>query len=120
MSYRSHNQRDANQPEIVAALRERGAYVVEIEHPTDLLVGYRERWVLVEVKSSLKAKIRPSQKAFVAQVTAQALPAIFVFSLQDVDNFFPKNSEIEKNSVVLPASGEDASTGPASNAKDSG
>ena len=89
MSYRSHNQRDANQAEIVAALRERGAYVVEIEHPLDLLVGYHGAWCLVEVKSSPKAKIRPSQQAFVDQVQAQNLPAMFIFTLSDVDIFFP-------------------------------
>ena len=92
MSYRSHNQRDANQPEIVAALRERGAYVVEIEHPLDLLVGYGGAWCLVEVKSSPKAKIRPSQKAFVAQVQAQDLPAIFIYTPADLDYFFPLKS----------------------------
>ena len=91
MSYRSHNQRDANQAEIVAALRERGAYVVEIEHPVDLLVGYDSAWWLVEVKSGPKAKIRPSQKAFVAQVNAQNLPAIFIFDKKDLDNWFPRN-----------------------------
>ncbi len=89
MSYRSHNQRDANQAEIIAALRERGAYVVEIEHPVDLLVGWRGDWILVEVKSSRKAKVRPSQKAFVAQVIAQSLPAIFIFDMADLDNWFP-------------------------------
>ncbi len=99
MSYRSHNQRDANQPEIVAALRERGAYVVEIEHPVDLLVGYDNAWWLVEVKAGPKARIRPSQKAFVAQVQAQNLPACIVFSLADLDIFFPKTSELGKNTV---------------------
>ena len=89
MSYRSHNQRDANQSDIVAALRERGAYVVEIEHPVDLLVGWRGDWILVEVKSSRKAKIRPSQKAFVDQVNAQNLPAIIIFDKKDIDNWFP-------------------------------
>ena len=100
MSYRSHNQRDANQTEIVAALRERGAYVVEIEHPLDLLVGWRGSWVLVEVKSGPKAKIRPSQKAFVDQVLAQDLPAIFIFGKKDLDNWFPKTSELGKNTVI--------------------
>ena len=90
MSYRSHNQRDANQPEIVAALRERGAYVVEIEHPLDLLVGYDGAWCLVEVKAGPKARIRPSQKAFVEQVQAQNLPAIIIFGKKDLDYWFPE------------------------------
>ena len=93
MSHRSYNQRDANQPEIVAALRERGAYVVEIEHPVDLLVGYAGAWCLVEVKSGPKARIRPSQKAFVEQVQAQNLPAIIIFDKKDLDYWFPKGAE---------------------------
>ena len=89
MSYRSHNQRDANQPEIVEALRERGAVVVEIEHPTDLLVGYRGFWTPCEVKSSQKAKIQPSQKAFAEHCQAHNLGVIFLMSLADVDYWFP-------------------------------
>lgn len=89
MSYRSHNQRDSNQPEIVAALRERGAVVVEIEHPLDLLVGYRGSWCLVEVKDGPKARIRPSQQTFVDQVRAQDLPAIFIRSVPEVNYWFP-------------------------------
>ena len=101
MTWRSHNQRDANQPEIVAALRERGAYVVEIEHPLDLLVGYNGNWILVEVKDGQKAKIRPSQQSFVDQVVAQNLPAIFIRSLHELDYWFPKTSELGKNTVML-------------------
>ncbi len=99
MSHRSYNQRDANQPEIVAALRARGAYVVEIEHPVDLLVGWQGSWVLVEVKSSRRAKIRPSQKAFVDQVNSQNLPAIIIFGKKDLDNWFPETSELGKKIV---------------------
>ena len=92
MTYRSHNQRDVNQPEIVAALRERGAVVVEIEHPTDLLVGYNGFWTPVEVKSSPKAKIQPSQKAFAEHCQAHNLGVIFLMSLGDVDYWFPLKS----------------------------
>ena len=100
MTHRSYNQRDANQAEIVAALRERGAYVVEIEHPLDLLVGYDSRWVLVEVKDGPKARIRPSQQAFVDQVQAQNLPAIFIRSIPEVNYWFPRRFSEGKNSVV--------------------
>ena len=94
MSYRSHNARDVNQPEIVAALRERGAYVVEIEHPVDLLVGYNGFWHLVEVKSGPKAKIQPSQKKFAQHCQDHNLGCIFLMSLGDVDYWFPlKSSE---------------------------
>ena len=91
MSYRSHNQRDANQAEIVAALRERGAVVVDIERPVDLLVGYNGEWSLVEVKSGPRAKIQPSQKKFLAQCEQNQVPCILMFSPKDVDYWFPRN-----------------------------
>lgn len=89
MTWRSHNQRDVNQAEIVDALRERGAVVVEIEHPTDLLVGYNGFWVPVEVKSSQKAKIQPSQKKFRELCRDRKLGCIFLVTLGDVDYWFP-------------------------------
>lgn len=92
MSWRSHNQRDVNQSEIVDALRARGACVVEIEHPVDLLVGYNGFWVPVEVKSSQKAKIQPSQKAFRQKCKDHNLAVIFLMSLGDVDYWFPLKS----------------------------
>ena len=42
---------DANQAEIVAALRQAGACVWIIGLPVDLLVGYRNHSLLMEVKS---------------------------------------------------------------------
>ena len=42
---------DANQAEIIAALRTAGASVHIIEVPVDLLVGYMEKTVLIEVKN---------------------------------------------------------------------
>ena len=42
---------DANQAEIVAALRDAGASVYLIQLPVDLLVGYGGKTALVEVKN---------------------------------------------------------------------
>ena len=42
---------DANQTQIVSALRAAGAYVWIIGLPVDLLVGYRGHTFLVEIKS---------------------------------------------------------------------
>lgn len=42
---------DANQPEIVAALRKAGASVWVIGLPVDLLVGFRGQTMLMEVKT---------------------------------------------------------------------
>ncbi len=98
MSYRSHNQRDANQPEIVAALRERGAVVVEIEHPVDLLVGYNGFWTPVEVKSSRRAKTQKSQKEFQELCARSQRGCIFLIDEHDIDYWFPLNSPGGANS----------------------
>lgn len=51
MSLNRHaTQRDINEPEIIAALRAVGAYVFQLDTPVDLLVGYRNKTVLMEVK----------------------------------------------------------------------
>lgn len=47
---------DANQPEIVKALRKIGCSVFIVEHPVDLLVGYQSRNYLIEVKNPDKPK----------------------------------------------------------------
>ncbi len=50
---------DANQQEIVDALRKIGCTVLVIGRPLDLLVGLRKRNFLFEVK---RANVSPSQK----------------------------------------------------------
>ena len=55
--------RDTNEREIVDALRGIGARVVQIDRPVDLLVGYRGRTFLLEVKSA-KGKLTPLQSEF--------------------------------------------------------
>ena len=45
------NKRDKNEPEIVAALESIGATVVRLDKPLDLLVGYRKKNWLLEVKA---------------------------------------------------------------------
>lgn len=58
---------DGNQSEIVAALREIGCDVKVIGLPVDLLVGYRARNFLVEVKDPNGSnKLTPGQKEFIA------------------------------------------------------
>ena len=42
---------DTNQPAIVAALEAIGAHVYYIKRPVDLLVGFRRRNILLEVKN---------------------------------------------------------------------
>lgn len=65
---------DANQEQIVSALRAAGAYVWIIGLPVDLLVGYNNRTVLVEIKSSSKSKLTKLQKDFLKTGAVMGLP----------------------------------------------
>lgn len=49
-------RRDANEPQIIEALEAAGATVFRLERPVDLLVGYRGRTLLLEVKRPLGPK----------------------------------------------------------------
>ena len=55
---------DSNQAAIVDALRKAGAYGWIIGLPVDLLVGYRNRTILVEIKSSSKSRLTGLQQDF--------------------------------------------------------
>ena len=55
---------DANQAQIVSALRASGAYVWIIGLPVDLLVGYEGKTFLVEIKDGPKKKLTRLQQDF--------------------------------------------------------
>jgi len=55
---------DANQAQIVSALRAAGAYVWIISLPVDLLVGYKGHTFLVEVKTDSKKRLTALQGDF--------------------------------------------------------
>lgn len=55
---------DANQEQIVSALRAAGAYVWIIGLPVDLLVGYKNQTFLVEVKTDSKKRLTALQADF--------------------------------------------------------
>jgi hypothetical protein len=55
---------DANQDQIVSALRSAGAYVWIIGLPVDLLVGYKNHTFLVEIKTDHKKKFTKLQTDF--------------------------------------------------------
>jgi hypothetical protein len=55
---------DANQDQIVVALRAAGAYVWIIGLPVDLLVGYKGHTFLVEIKRTAKSRFTPLQQNF--------------------------------------------------------
>ncbi len=90
MSILRRNPRvDSNQPVIVRELRDRGALVVVLGQPVDLLVGYGGEWCLVEVKAGPRSKIRPSQQKFLDQCREHQVPCFLIDDLDDVDTFFP-------------------------------
>jgi hypothetical protein len=55
---------DANQDQIVTALRAAGANVWIISLPVDLLVGYKGHTFLVEIKRTAKSRFTPLQADF--------------------------------------------------------
>lgn len=55
---------DANQAQIVSALRAAGAYVWIIGLPVDLLVGYNGQTFLVEIKDGPKKTLTRLQQDF--------------------------------------------------------
>lgn len=57
------NKRDGNEPEIIDELRAHGFSVYPMDQPLDLLVGFRGRTYLVEVKMP-KAKLTKTQEEF--------------------------------------------------------
>jgi hypothetical protein len=62
-------RQDLNQPELVLALRRIGAKVYHIGKPLDLLVGYRGRNILMEIKREDRAgwdsEFTQEQKVFI-------------------------------------------------------
>jgi hypothetical protein len=67
---------DANQTEIVMALRKAGAYVWVIGLPVDLLVGYKGHTFLVEVKTTSKKRLTSLQADFFKNWTGGSLERI--------------------------------------------
>ncbi len=64
---------DENQAAIVQALRDAGAYVWIIGLPVDLLVGFRDRTLLMEVKTTSKKRLTGLQADFFEKWTGGTL-----------------------------------------------
>lgn len=64
-------KRDANEPEIIAALEAAGATVFPLDKPLDLLVGFRGQTFLLEVKNGAQPpswqRVTPAQSSFIAR-----------------------------------------------------
>lgn len=57
---------DANQAEIIKGLREIGARVYYIKEPMDLIVGYRKKTVILEVKTE-EGRLTKQQAEFLSE-----------------------------------------------------
>ena len=67
---------DANQTQIVSALRAAGAYVWIIGLPVDLLVGYKGHTFLVEIKDGSKKRLTKLQADFFENWSGSTLARI--------------------------------------------
>jgi len=67
---------DANQAQIVSALRAAGAYVWIIGLPVDLLVGYNNHTFLVEIKDGPKKRLTKLQQDFFENWSGSTLARI--------------------------------------------
>ncbi|HEY4292077.1 hypothetical protein [Luteibacter sp.] len=82
---------DDNHPEIVRALQRIGAYVIDCSHVgagfPDLLVAFRGRWTLLEVKDGAKSpsrrKLTPAQTIFHGEARAKGCKVHVVESVDD-------------------------------------
>ena len=70
-------------------LLDRGALVIQLDYPVDLLIGYLGKWTLAEVKASPKAPFKLGQIRFLDQCELRGLPAVTLDHIDDVDTYFP-------------------------------
>lgn len=73
------NKPDANEAALVAAFQAQGCIVRRIGQPLDLLVGYRHRWCLVEIKNpDGRNRLQKTQADFIATCKQAYLPVYVV------------------------------------------
>lgn len=72
---RYDTKRDANEKPIVQMMRVMGATVYPLDQPLDLLVGWRGKTYLAEVKIE-KAKLNAKQQQFVEQWNGFPIPIL--------------------------------------------
>lgn len=79
---------DANQAEIVLGLQKIGAYWLPLGYPVDGLVGYRQRWIPVELKDGTKPpsrrRLTDAQLHFFRECQGYLLPAVVAYSFEDL------------------------------------
>lgn len=96
MRRRQPHKVDANQPEIVAALRKIGVFVVDLASAgggiPDLLCGWHGSWKAVEVKDGSRPpcerQLTPAQVKFHAECAERGLPCYVVKSVDEALSLF--------------------------------
>lgn len=104
---------DANQAVIVTALRRCGAFVQDLSRVgggcPDLLVGFRKRWLLMEVKDGDKPpserKLTPDQERWHA--LTQGLPVFVVTSILEAVQAIQQLGPDEVMGLVMAHGSED-------------
>jgi len=81
---------DANERDIIDELERRGALVVVIDRPTDLVVGHNGTWTFCEIKTSPRARVRKSQKSFMQRCANKGLPCVLIDHIDDIDAWWPE------------------------------
>jgi len=81
---------DANERTIIRELEDRGAVVIVLDRPVDLLVGYRGVWTVLEIKNGAKARVRLQQEQFLIEMTERGLPNDLIYDLDQIDELFPR------------------------------
>ncbi len=76
MSIRRHSaKRDGNEAELFEALRAAGVSVYRLDQPTDAVIGYRGKTLLIEIKMP-GASLNENQKKFFAEWKGQTPPIL--------------------------------------------
>ena len=109
-------RRDANEPDIVAALREAGAFVWLLDQPMDLLVWspWQERLVLLEVKDPGAEKRRGEYRLKASQKEALKVAPCAAFVVDTVERALyyagePETVAAVNTRIILELAGEEQS-----------
>ena len=84
-----NGKRDTLEPIIIEELKDRGALVIQLDRPCDLLVGYLGVWSLCEIKSGPHKPLQPMQAVMFAKAQAAGCPIYLIDDLDDCDTYYP-------------------------------
>jgi hypothetical protein len=77
-------RRDQNEPELVRLARQIGAVMWPLAEPVDFLVGWRGKWVPVEIKNGAAGRLTPQQILFSGEARTRSLPVWIWRCAEDV------------------------------------